>query len=39
MLCAFWLPNKHETLASADAKDEDRDEFGDEDFAMAASEL
>jgi EmrB/QacA subfamily drug resistance transporter len=39
MLCALWLPNKHETLASADAKDKDRDEFGDEDFAMAASEL
>jgi hypothetical protein len=39
MLCALWLPDKHETLAAADPEDRDRDEFGDEDFATAASEL
>jgi MFS family permease len=38
MLCALWLPNKHATLTSAEAKDRD-DLDDDEALAVAASEL
>jgi EmrB/QacA subfamily drug resistance transporter len=37
MLCALWLPNKHETHATAAGSDHDEEE--DEGFAVAASEL
>jgi hypothetical protein len=37
MLCALWLPNKHETHASAAGPDQDED--ADDGFAVAASEL
>jgi EmrB/QacA subfamily drug resistance transporter len=37
MLCAFWLPNKHETHATA--AESGREEGADEGFAVAASEM
>ncbi len=37
MICAFWLPNKHETHASAE--ESGREDDVDEGFAMAASEM
>jgi MFS family permease len=36
MLCALWLPNKHETL---EVSDPDREDLEDEGLAVAASEL
>jgi hypothetical protein len=37
MLCSLWLPDKHETLASAAGHD--REDLADEGLAVAASEL
>jgi hypothetical protein len=37
MLCAFWLPDKHETHAPASGSGTEEDE--DDGFAMAASEM
>ena len=37
MLCTLWLPNKHETHASA--AESGREDDADEGFAVAASEM